>query len=152
MAKIPDLSKYFVDNDVGQLTEVVMDSFGIPRFETNDKRTTDKDQRTQSQQRAVVLNSAGARDRRKRWIQSRRGQTAARIDDDGEAVAEDLISHRKRSRAPNRPKDVIEAEKALKRQRKAVRESRNQTRRSSTSTSTSLELNSTSLHAEPLLS
>ena len=39
IAQIPDSSSYFVEDDVGQLTEVVMDSFDIPRFEASDRKT-----------------------------------------------------------------------------------------------------------------
>jgi hypothetical protein len=43
-AKVPDLPKYFLDDNEGQLREGIMDNYDITRFETGDsRRTTDKD-------------------------------------------------------------------------------------------------------------
>jgi hypothetical protein len=107
----------FTNDIIGQLTEEVMDLNGIPTCENNDKRTSIKDKRTQCQQRAIVLNSKGARERRKRWIEARKSKTrvldATRIEGDNI----DQTLQPKRQRAPNRPKEVIDAEKNTKRQR-----------------------------------
>jgi hypothetical protein len=76
-AKIPDLSKYFLDDSEGQLREEgIMDNYDNPRFETGDSRIADKDNRTQCQQRVVVLNSKGARKRRRDWIEKKNSQNS----------------------------------------------------------------------------
>lgn len=40
----------------GKCTEIEMDQLGVPRFETNDRRTKDKDQRPMHNQRACCMN------------------------------------------------------------------------------------------------
>jgi hypothetical protein len=122
--KIPELAKYFLDSSEGQLREEVMDQYNIRRFDVNDRRTLDKDKRCQSHQRAVVLNSFGAIKRRKAWLESRKSKKRPSLSADLLPTDSLNNSTSKRSRAPNRDKQVILAEKALKRQRKIDRESR----------------------------
>jgi hypothetical protein len=71
--KIPGLVEQLLDeSNGGQVTEQVMDEVGIPSIERDDRRTTPKDQRTQNQQRAVMLNHPAARKRRKEWLSTKK--------------------------------------------------------------------------------
>lgn len=122
--KIPELATYFLDTNEGQLTEEVMDQFIICRFQVDDRRTVDKDKRCQSHQRAVVLNSEGAIARRKQWLEARVAKQGSSSSNRSTPNDQAKDGGHKRRRAPNRSKEVIEAEKESKRQRKAEREAR----------------------------
>lgn len=101
-----------------------MDQFNICRFEVDDRRTLDKDKICQSHQRAVVLNSIGAITRRKQWLESRKSKTRT-ISSSGIVPTDPSnLCSKKRRRAPNRSKEVIQAEKEQKRQRKADKEAK----------------------------
>ena len=65
-----ELQNRFVE--VGQITEAEMHAFGIPVISSNDKRKAPKDQRTQCQQRAVLLSNPESRKRRREWIDGHR--------------------------------------------------------------------------------
>jgi hypothetical protein len=56
--KVPTLATLFLDIvNGGQLTETQLDDAGIPLVPNNDRRTMDKDQRSQSHQRVVMLSN-----------------------------------------------------------------------------------------------
>jgi hypothetical protein len=110
ISKIPELSKHFLDEDNGgRVTEAQMDVVGIPTIQNDDKRSTSKDERTQSEERAVIISNPAARKRRKDWIQAREQRAA-----ETEARKALEPSGEKGKRAPNRPTYVIEAEKKAK--------------------------------------
>ncbi len=113
--KIPTVAMHFMNDEEGQLTERDMDLEGIPRFETDDRRSLEKDQRVQSHQRAVVLNASGTRARRKEWNKAHSAKTPSNKQTDQEGK-EDVGTTRKRK--PNRAKEVIEAEKRAKEEKR----------------------------------
>ena len=66
--KVPNLATLFLDEvNGGQLSEAQLDEAGIPLVPNDDRRTMDKDQRSQSHQRAVMLSNHSSRQRRKEW-------------------------------------------------------------------------------------
>jgi hypothetical protein len=114
ISKIPELSKHFLDEvDGGRVTEAQMDAAGIPTIDNDDRRTTAKDERTQSKERAVLVSNPAARKRRKEWVLGRE-QKAAETETRKALEA----SGEKRKRAPNRPKHVIEDEKKAREDRR----------------------------------
>jgi hypothetical protein len=123
--KIPALSQLFLDETTGgQITEEQMDQAGIPSVASNDRRLAPKDKRTQNQQRAVMLSNQASRRRRKDWLQARKKRddkdpNTATVESNGSST----ITGSTRKRAPNRSKDVIEAEKRQKQMRRLSRES-----------------------------
>lgn len=126
IAKIPQLAEVYLDEETGgQISESQMDEFGIPRTVNDDKRSAPKDQRSQSNQRAVMLSNPASRKRRKEWV--RRHESKASGMKDSEAPAntdDDTSAGTKRKRKPNRPKAEIEAEKLAKAARKLEREAK----------------------------
>lgn len=102
--KIPDMAEHFKDSHEGELREDVMDEFGVPTVEIDDRRKLPKHNRTQSHQRAVVLNPSGARKRRKEYLAKRKMSKTQIVDQEVEPKA-------KRPRKPNRSKEEIEASK-----------------------------------------
>lgn len=121
--KIPGLVEHLLDeSNGGQVTEQVMDEVGIPSIERDDRRTTPKDQRTQNQQRAVMLNHPAARKRRKEWLSTKKMREEQKKDKRGDTCGDEAPGT-KRKRAPNRPKEVISEEKRQKEQRKVARSS-----------------------------
>jgi len=114
ISKIPALSKHFLDEVTGgRITEAQMDEAGIPTIDNDDRRTMAKDERTQSKERAVLVSNPAARKRRKEWIQAKEQKAA-----ETEARKALEASGEKRKRAPNRPKEVIEAEKKAKEEKR----------------------------------
>lgn len=113
-AKIPELANIFLET--GQITEDQFHCFGIPEIKSDDRRTKPKDQRELSNQRAVLLTSEASRSRRKQYLLSKEPVSTAN------ALGDDNVPKRKRK--PNRPREVIEAEKAAKLARKEARESK----------------------------
>ena len=53
------MAGYLQDDEEGQLKESVMDEFGVPQSETNDRRTISKDQRTQKASKKVARRQRG---------------------------------------------------------------------------------------------
>ncbi len=53
-----------------------MSGAGIPLVETDDRRKTAKDARTQCQERAVIVSKPAARRRRSDWIRAREMRAA----------------------------------------------------------------------------
>ena len=85
-----------------------MDQAGFPTILGVDHRILPKDQRTQSHQRAVLLNNVGARTRRIEWINNHQN----RISKDSNII---------RKRAPKRSREVIEKEKIEKEAKKKAK-------------------------------
>lgn len=124
VSKIPDLASLFLDESSGgQITEKQFDDLGIPQTESDDRRTIPKDQRCLSNQRAVMISHQASRKRRQDWLNKKAKsspvlQETITQDDDSKPIA----PSNKRKRAPNRPREVIEAEKAQKLARRQERE------------------------------
>ena len=129
-AKMPEMVEIFLDKEKGgQITEKEFNDLGIAGVisDNGDRRTTDKDKRTQSHQCAVLLNSAAARARRRKWIDDKAAKVAIKQQKQQQSVtiieeATETIATRRRK--PNRPKDVIENEKLAKKQRNEAKEGR----------------------------
>jgi hypothetical protein len=117
LTQIPGLSETFLKTNGGQITEAEMDKVGIPKVSSDDRRLMPKDERTQSHQRAVLINHSASVSRRKIWLeqQEQKGLHAA-------AKKQSNSSGEKRKRAPNRPKEIIDEEKRLKAARKEARD------------------------------
>jgi hypothetical protein len=99
-----------------------MDEVGIPSVPSNDRRTKPKDERHQSHQRAVMLSNAASRKRRKDYIERQESVGAIPTQPNiNETSDQTETTNKKRKRAPNRPKEVIEEEKRQKQARKLAK-------------------------------
>jgi hypothetical protein len=131
LSTIPELAKLFLIH--GHITEQDMDTFNIRRTSgTSDRRSSEKDQRTQSQQRAVWVNNEASRERRRQWIANRQQPrtTIAHSLDQAIPLSTSSSSHdvsnvsQRKRRSPNRPREVIEAEMLEKEIRRAAKRQR----------------------------
>ena len=120
VAKVTNLVEKF--HQEGQITEADMDAAEIPRAITEDKRTTEKDCRRQSNQRAVLLSCSATHERRQDWIQSHRKvtQEQSQIGDLAPKNTTGILPE-VRKRKPNRSSSVISAERAEKNARKLAK-------------------------------
>jgi len=92
---------------------------GIPFVPNNDRRTMDKYQRSQPHQHAVMLSNQSSRRRRKEWKDRSRNKNYHVVEEDEHAIVDEIdnvdgVGKKRKKRAPNRSKEVIEEEKRLK--------------------------------------
>jgi len=117
--KVPNLATLFLDEvNGGQLSEAQLDEAGIPLVPNDDRRTMDKDQRSQSHQRAVMLSNHSSRQRRKEWKDRGRNKSDLIIQEGDHTILGALdnigvVGKKRKKRAPNRSKEVIEEEKRM---------------------------------------
>ncbi len=73
---IPYLAELFLrsDGNGGQIEEEQFDSLRIARSPLDSKNSLDKDKRSQSHQRAVILTCYGSFQRRQAWLQKKKSK------------------------------------------------------------------------------